>query len=125
MRFCSRSQPALAFRCTIGLIPADFGATMRGLTMSLLRSAEAELDTPATWRPVEASMRLALEAAAQAGDQAKCPVGAVVMARGQVVAVAHNQRECLNDPTAHAEIIACEPRPLRWGAGAWSMPIST
>jgi tRNA(adenine34) deaminase len=34
------------------------------------------------------------------------PVGAVVVVRGEVVAVAHNQRETRNDPTAHAEIVA-------------------
>ena len=79
---------------------------MRGLTMSLLRSAEAELDTPTDLAPVEAHMRLALEAAEQAGRSGEVPVGAVVVVRGQVVAVAHNQRECLSDPTAHAEIIA-------------------
>jgi tRNA(adenine34) deaminase len=34
------------------------------------------------------------------------PVGAVVVVRGEVVAIAHNQRETKNDPTAHAEIVA-------------------
>jgi tRNA(adenine34) deaminase len=92
---------------------------MRDLTMSLLRSAEAELDTPADLAPVEASMRLALEAAAQAGRSGEVPVGAVVMARGQVVAVAHNQRECLNDPTAHAEIIAL--RSAAAALGSWRL----
>jgi len=34
------------------------------------------------------------------------PVGAVVVVRGEVVAVAHNERETGGDPTAHAEILA-------------------
>lgn len=64
-------------------------------------------------------MRLALEAAERAGRSGEVPVGAVVMARGQVVAVAHNQRECLNDPTAHAEIIAL--RAAAATLGGWRL----
>ena len=92
---------------------------MRGLTMPLLRSAEAEFDTPADLAPVEAFMRLALQAAEQAGRSDEVPVGAVVVARGQVVAVAHNQRERLNDPTAHAEIIAL--RAAAAALGGWRL----
>jgi tRNA(adenine34) deaminase len=92
---------------------------MRGLTMSLLGSAEAELDTPTDLAPVEAYMRLALQAAEQAGRSGEVPVGAVVVVRGQVVAVAHNQRECLSDPTAHAEIIAL--RAAAAALGSWRL----
>ncbi len=34
------------------------------------------------------------------------PVGAIVVRAGEVIAAAHNQREQLRDPTAHAELIA-------------------
>ena len=34
------------------------------------------------------------------------PVGAVVVQNGVVIASAHNERESLSDPTAHAEILA-------------------
>jgi tRNA(adenine34) deaminase len=34
------------------------------------------------------------------------PVGAVVVYQDRVIAAAHNQREMLHDPTAHAEMIA-------------------
>ena len=51
-------------------------------------------------------MRQALAAAEQAAKRGEVPVGAVVVARGQVVAVAHNERETNNDPTAHAEVVA-------------------
>ncbi|MBM3252154.1 MAG: nucleoside deaminase, partial [Candidatus Omnitrophica bacterium] len=34
------------------------------------------------------------------------PVGAVIVYKGRVIARAHNQVELLNDPTAHAEMIA-------------------
>ena len=52
-------------------------------------------------------MELALEEAGLAADADEVPVGAVVVhpERG-VIARAHNQREQLNDPTAHAEMIA-------------------
>ena len=52
-------------------------------------------------------MGLALDEAAAAADEDEVPVGAIVIApdRG-VIARAHNQREQLADPTAHAEMIA-------------------
>lgn len=58
-------------------------------------------------------MRLALEAAAEAGEAGDVPVGAVVVAGGAVVARAGNRREAAADPTAHAEVLA-----LREAAGA-------
>lgn len=51
-------------------------------------------------------MRLALEEARAAAAEDEVPVGAIVVASGRVVASAHNQREALADPTAHAEMIA-------------------
>ena len=51
-------------------------------------------------------MKLALEQAEQAFAAGEVPVGAVIAHRGRVIAAAHNQREQLRDPTAHAEMIA-------------------
>ena len=53
-------------------------------------------------------MEMALDEAATAAAEDEVPVGAVIVSldRGAVVARAHNQREQLNDPTAHAEMIA-------------------
>ncbi|NDC63551.1 MAG: nucleoside deaminase [Planctomycetia bacterium] len=51
-------------------------------------------------------MRLALDEARAAAAEEEVPVGAIVVAGGRVVASAHNQREQLADPTAHAEMIA-------------------
>ena len=51
-------------------------------------------------------MRLALEEAKLALEQGEIPVGAVVVCGGEVVARAHNEREALSDPTAHAEVLA-------------------
>jgi tRNA(adenine34) deaminase len=52
-------------------------------------------------------MAMALDEAAAAVDEDEVPVGAVIVSfqRG-VLARAHNQREMLRDPTAHAEMIA-------------------
>jgi tRNA(adenine34) deaminase len=52
-------------------------------------------------------MEMALEEAATAAAEDEVPVGAVIasLERG-VIARAHNQREQLKDPTAHAEMIA-------------------
>jgi len=51
-------------------------------------------------------MRRALAEARQAFDEGEVPVGAIVVHEGRVIAAAHNQREALNDPSAHAEMIA-------------------
>ncbi len=52
-------------------------------------------------------MNLALEQARAAGARGEVPVGAVIVAPdGQVVAQAGNRTRELNDPTAHAEILA-------------------
>ena len=54
----------------------------------------------------EKFMQLALREAATAFERDEVPVGAVIVHRGNIIGRAHNQREMLNDPTAHAEIIA-------------------
>jgi len=56
--------------------------------------------------PHERWMRLALDEARAAAAEDEVPVGAIVVAGGRVIAAGHNQREQLNDPTAHAEMIA-------------------
>jgi tRNA(adenine34) deaminase len=54
----------------------------------------------------EQFMRIALEEAEQALKENEVPVGAAIVHGGRVIARAHNQREQLLDPTAHAEMIA-------------------
>ncbi|HEV3417857.1 MAG TPA: tRNA adenosine(34) deaminase TadA [Pirellulales bacterium] len=54
----------------------------------------------------EEFMRLALGEARRALDENEVPIGAVIACGGRVIAAAHNQREQLLDPTAHAEMIA-------------------
>lgn len=51
-------------------------------------------------------MRHALEEAEQAREDNEVPIGAVIVKNGRIIAAAHNQREQLKDPTAHAEMIA-------------------
>ena len=51
-------------------------------------------------------MRYALNEARQAFDEGEVPVGAVIVHEEQIIASAHNLRETLKDPTAHAEMIA-------------------
>src|SRR5512137_133950 len=54
-----------------------------------------------------AFMKEALEEATRGFDEGEVPVGAVVVdSAGSVVARAHNQPISLNDPCAHAEILA-------------------
>ena len=51
-------------------------------------------------------MHEALKEAAFAYEKDEVPVGAVIVHESRVIARAHNQRELLKDPTAHAEMIA-------------------
>ena len=51
-------------------------------------------------------MRMALAEAEEAARLGEVPVGAVVVARGQVLARTHNLTERLTDVTAHAEMQA-------------------
>jgi tRNA(adenine34) deaminase len=51
-------------------------------------------------------MKQALIEAKQAFEEDEVPVGAVVVCDNRVIARAHNQTERLNDPTAHAEMLA-------------------
>src|SRR3954464_13398838 len=51
-------------------------------------------------------MKLALREAQKAFDAEEVPVGAVIVQNNRILARGHNQVERLNDPTAHAEILA-------------------
>ena len=54
----------------------------------------------------ERYMREALREARMAFEDDEVPVGAVVVCKGRIIARGHNMTERLNDPTAHAEMIA-------------------
>jgi len=56
--------------------------------------------------PLPEPMAIALEQARIAAEAGEVPVGAVVMREGKVLAAAHNAPRGLQDPTAHAEIMA-------------------
>ena len=57
---------------------------------------------------IEEAMRVAIEHAKIASVASRdVPVGAVILnANGDLISSGNNQRELLNDPTAHAEIVA-------------------
>lgn len=56
----------------------------------------------------EQYMQIAIAEARKAAFVGEVPVGAVVVCEGEIIAKAHNQRESLADPTAHAEILAIQ-----------------
>jgi len=51
-------------------------------------------------------MQMAVNQAHIAEENGDVPIGAVIIHNDRIIAKAYNQREQLNDPTAHAEIIA-------------------
>jgi len=51
-------------------------------------------------------INLAFKEAEKAFEKKEIPVGAVIVHNNQIIGRGHNMRESLNDPTAHAEIIA-------------------
>ncbi len=51
-------------------------------------------------------MEEALAEARKAFEEGEVPIGAVVVARGKIIARAYNLVERLSDPTAHAEMLA-------------------
>lgn len=51
-------------------------------------------------------MRMAYDEAERAAEQGEVPVGAVVVGGGRILGRGHNRNEALQDPTAHAEMLA-------------------
>lgn len=64
------------------------------------------VDEPLELNPHKFYMQMALEQARIAESLNEVPIGAVVVHQGRVIGGAHNQREMLRDPTAHAEMLA-------------------
>ena len=65
--------------------------------------------------PLPEPMRAALDAARAAARSGEVPVGAVVVLDGAVVASAANAPRALNDPTAHAEMLAIRAAAAKLG----------
>jgi tRNA(adenine34) deaminase len=63
----------------------------------------------------QAMMVLALDEARAAAVHGEVPVGAVVVHDGEVIARAHNLREGLQDPSAHAELLALREAARKLG----------
>ncbi|HEV7741736.1 MAG TPA: tRNA adenosine(34) deaminase TadA [Pseudolysinimonas sp.] len=73
---------------------------------------------------LEHAMRAALAEAELALPSGDVPVGAVLLdSDGSVLAHAHNEREALHDPTAHAEVLAIRRAAER--RGAWHLDDTT
>lgn len=64
-------------------------------------------------------MHHALQAAREAAGRGEVPVGAVVARDDEILAVAANEREVSQDPTAHAELLAL--RRAADKVGSWRL----
>ena len=60
-------------------------------------------------------MSEALNEARKALDKLEIPVGAVIVKDGEIIARGHNNKESLNDPTSHAEIMAIREAASKLG----------
>jgi tRNA(adenine34) deaminase len=65
----------------------------------------------------ELFMRLAIREAERALEHDDVPVGALLVAGGEVIGAGHNERELRQDPTAHAELLAL--REAARHLGSW------
>ncbi len=65
------------------------------------------------------AMKIAIDQAFIAEENGDVPIGCVIVHEGQIVAKAYNQREQLQDPTAHAEIIALTQAAA--AVGSWRL----
>lgn len=63
-----------------------------------------------------ALMALAFEQAGKAASEGEVPVGAIVAVAGKAIAASHNRPISLNDPTAHAEVLAIREAARALGA---------
>lgn len=68
-------------------------------------------------------MKAALNEAKKGYKKEEVPVGAVVVVDGKIVSRAHNLRESLIDPTAHAEILAIQRAAKK--LGGWRLNRAT
>ncbi|MCL1974599.1 MAG: tRNA adenosine(34) deaminase TadA [Firmicutes bacterium] len=68
-------------------------------------------------------MRLALKLAQQAAHEDEAPVGALVVADGNIIGEGYNRRESGRDATLHAEMIAI--RKACATLGGWRLPCTT
>ena len=64
-------------------------------------------------------MSAALEEAREAEAHGDVPVGAVIVHEGTIIAAGHNERERLQDPSAHAELLAI--RRASEALGSWRL----
>jgi tRNA(adenine34) deaminase len=64
-------------------------------------------------------MAAALEEARLAETHGDVPVGAVIVSGGAILAAGHNERERLQDPSAHAELLAI--RRAAQALGSWRL----
>ena len=67
--------------------------------------------------PSQSPMDIALSLAEDAASQGEAPVGAVVMEGEVILAAERNRMKALNDPTAHAEMLAIRSALAKRGTG--------
>ena len=76
------------------------------LTMQKQNCPFEKIYPSALKRDPEYFMTHAYNEAIEAWKQDEVPIGAVIEFKGQIIASSHNQSRTVNDPTAHAEILA-------------------
>lgn len=85
-------------------------------TAEIDKSGTCDAECRTMLDPNERYMGYAIREAMRAMEQGEVPVGCVIVHQGEIIAKAHNQRETLQDPTAHAEVIAITAAAARLGS---------
>ncbi len=79
---------------------SDYGSEGWGFEFLRARFFYITMDDHTLW------MRFALQEAQKARDKKEVPIGAIIVQEGKIIGRGHNLVETLQDPTAHAEMLA-------------------
>lgn len=82
------------------------GSASGGLNNENSQKSVMEETKYSTINKSQSPMQIAMEEARAAGTRGEVPIGAVITHKNQIIARAGNRTREMNDPTAHAEVLA-------------------
>ncbi len=82
------------------------GSASGGLNSENPQKSPMEETKHSSMSKSQSPMQIAMEEARAAGARGEVPIGAVITRKNQIIARAGNRTREINDPTAHAEVLA-------------------